>query len=148
MIEEIVAISAPTGLNIIGRRHGELESDISVTKITLAPESGARYFSFSPLNALAEKQEMAWADFFALSNRGVHCGAYTPADSVIEAYLAFVDNQGLTKRMSHYYLNECGPSQEWVEKQEKARAEATETAATTRKEGNVINGVFPCVEEE
>ena len=148
MIEEIVAISAPTGLNIIGRRKGETVSDIYVTKMTLDPESGARYFSFSPLNALAEKQEMEWVDFFALSNRGVHCGSYTPADSVIEAYLAFVDNQELKKHMSHYYLNECGPSKEWVEKQEKTRAEATLSTVTTRKDGNVIKGLFTCVEEE
>lgn len=148
MIEKIVAISAPTGLNIIGRRKGGTVRDIYVTKMTLDPESGARYFSFSPLNALAEKQEMSWVDFFALSNRGVHCGSYTPADSVVEAYLAFVDNQELKKHMSHYYLNECGPSHEWVEKQEKERAEATLSAVTTRKDGNVIKGLFACVEEE
>lgn len=150
MIREFTvwATSSPTGLSIIGRRvkNSSLISDVYVTKMVMSPESGERYFSFSPINPLAQIQAMLWSDFEALANRGVHCGLYHPAGPVIEAYLRFVDSEERKDFMTSCYTEECGPSKEWLEKR---RAESgQEPSSNVEREGKVIKGAFACVEEE
>ena len=152
-MDEVVAVSSPTGLSLIGRRMDEVVVDIYVTKMTLDPESGARFLSFSPLNALAEKQEMDWVDFFALANRGAHCGVYTPADSIIEAYLAFVDDEASKEMMAGYYTKETGPCAEYLAKIEAERAAQAcsgtvkECKQEVKDDGKVISGIFGGAEE-
>lgn len=147
------ATSAPTGLNIICRRHGDSAYvvDIYTTKMTMNPETGERFFSFAPLYALSREQMMLWEDFNNLANRGVHCGAYAPSPEVVKAYLSFVDDQEKVCMMADYYLRESGPAQEYLNRLEheqvaKVKAEAAgeqrQAVENATVEGNVITGVF------
>lgn len=143
------ATSSPTGLNIIGRKYKDsiCICDLYTMKMVMNPETGERYFSFAPLNPLAKNQVMSWENFKELANRGVHCGYYQPATPAVRAYLEFVDSEERKEHMAMYYLEECGPSKEWIEKNEKTRSESSGTAKTTTQ-GKVIKGAFACVEEE
>lgn len=144
---KVYATSSPTGLNIICRRFADSDfaRDVYVVKMVMNPETGQRYFSFSPLFALAEDQTMTWVDFKAFAGRGVHSGIYTPSRHVIKSYLEFVDCEERTSHMKKFYLEECGPAQEYLDREEHERAgtvriEKRSQAATC--DGNVIKGVF------
>ena len=147
---EVLAMSSPTGLSIIGRHYPEtgMVEDVYTAKMTMNPETGERYLSFAPANPLALKQSFVYDHFVALGNRGVHLGCYKPHDTIVDAYLDFVDDEDRKSFMAMCYLQECGPSAEWVRKQNEARGEATLKKVETQSDGNVIKGAFAHVEEE
>ena len=143
--DEILATSSPTGLSIIGRRFdgSDYVHDIYTTKMTMNPETGERYFSFAPLNALARSQAIAYSEFVKIANRGVNCGIYTPDYDVIAAYLDFVDSEERKNIMADFYLKECGPLQEFLDKEESEKCASIKTAEPkTTCEGNIITAPF------
>ena len=146
------ATSSPTGLSIIGRRYegSAYICDLYTMKMTMNPETGERYFSFAPLNALTKSQVMPWESFKQLANRSVHCGYYNPATSVSIAYLEFVDSKDRVDHMASYYLEEKGPAQEYLDKLEHEKIGKVEFVKNKKSkcEGKVIKGAFACVEEE
>ena len=156
------AASSPTGLNIICRRHcfignisKKLEDstivvDIYTIKMVLNPETGERYFSFAPLFALRPDQTMPWKDFLEFANRGVHCGAYNPAQDVVDAYLRFVDDPKRVAHMTMCYICERGPSQEYEDKLEHERLAKIKFQRKKEPEcdGKIITGIFPDCDKE
>lgn len=146
----VLATSSPTGLSIICRRYDDsmFVTDVYTAKMAMNPDSGERYLSFAPLNVLALSQTMLYEEFVRLSTSGVNCGVYTPHKSIVDAYLDFVDDEDRKSFMAMCYLQECGPSAEWVRKQNEARGEATIKKVETQSDGNVIKGAFAHVEEE
>ena len=143
--DEILATSSPTGLSIIGRRFdgSDYVHDIYTTKMTMNPETGERYFSFAPLNALARSQAIAYSEFVKIANRGVNCGVYTPDYDVIAAYLDFVDDEERKGVMADFYLKESGPLQEFLDKEESEKCSKVSFGKKeTTCDGNVITGPF------
>ena len=143
---EVLAMSSPTGLSIIGRHYPEtgMVEDVYTAKMTMNSETGERYLSFAPANPLALKQSFIYDHFVALGNRGVHLGCYKPHDTIVRAYLEFVDNEDSKSIMARYYLEECGPSQEYLDKLEHEKCVAGTVTQEQRIDcdGKIITGVF------
>lgn len=144
-VEQVLATSSPTGLSIICRRFQDSEyvRDVYTAKMVINPETGERYLSFAPLNALALMQGMTYAEFVALANRGVNCGIYEPHNPVKAAYLDFVNDEDKKSIMARYYLEESGPLQEFLDKKD---SEKCANVSVEKKEpacdGNVITAPF------